>query len=640
MPRTLLQSKSSEAEMQIRSINSRLAADRRLTVSINRVGQHPLSQLLDTESKLIFEIPKYQREYIWGINQWENLFDDLMDNNPGYFLGTIICIDTGTDFLNPRREVVDGQQRLTTLSLLLAALYSRLAEHRDEMTEDQKSDLLQLKRKLVLKNDDSQIRVIPQAQNNNLEDYKALLADQEITSFYPMPKFAGNRRIRKAFEYFKKRISEELEDSALQNRSKALFEVLDKVNSAIIVMIEVSSHSDAYTLFESLNNRGTPLTAVDLIKNLLLAKLDVDGNRKLDDYYQLWQRLLEYLGDDYSVQERFFRHNYNAFRKAINKPFYRADDTKQYPLGLLATRSSLMGIYEKVIVRNPKRFLEIMIDNARIYSMIIMRNTEGLSERLQESYLNLSRVQGAPSYLILLYLNKHKELLDLTENILSEIVELLVSFFVRRNLTDTPPTRDLTRIFMALIDQIDEKRLTGRDILHEIRDELLASSASDETFESKLRGPVYDDNADATRFILCMLAKNGMTEESHVDLWRTTASKQFVWTIEHIFPQGEVIPEKWVEMIADGDNKRAKEYQSLYVHTLGNLTITGYNSTLGNKAFDEKRDRKDSAGREIGYRNGLNLNKDVVSEDNWTIDHIKNRTCRMIPEIISLFRMS
>lgn len=609
-------------------------------MSIHRVGQYPLSQLFDTDSKLIFEIPKYQREYIWGISQWENLFDDLMDNNPGYFLGTIICIDTAADFLNPKREVVDGQQRLTTLSLLLAALYSKLIEHRESMTEDQLSDLLQLKRRLILKKDESQIRVVPQAQNHNLDDYKGLLAEQKIIAYFPMPRFAGNRRIRKAFEYFKKRLLENLESVNLEQRNKLLFEILDKVNSAIIVMIEVSSHSDAYTLFESLNNRGTPLTAVDLIKNLLLAKLDLDGSRKLDDYYQLWQRLLEYLGDDYSVQERFFRHNYNAFRKVINRPFIHSEDAKQYPLGIIATRSNLMEIYEKIIIRNPKKFLEIMIDNARIYSAIIMQNTEGLSEKLQESYLNLSRVQGAPSYLLLLFLNKNKDSLAVTENISRNIIELLVSFFVRRNLTDTPPTRDLTRIFMDLIDQIEEKGLTGHDIYQAIRSELVSCSAPDEIFESRLRGPVYDDNADATRFILCMLAKRGMTAESYIDLWRTTASKQYVWTIEHIFPQGEVIPESWIDMVANGDKKRAKEYQSQFVHTFGNLTITGYNSTLSNKAFEEKRDRKDNAGREIGYKNGLNLNEDVVLKEKWTIDRIEKRTNRMIPEIMSLFNMN
>lgn len=90
--------------------------------SIN-VNKYPVSQVFDPDSKVIFEIPKYQREYTWGSREWESLFDDLTENDDGYFLGSIICINSATDTINaPKFEVVDGQQRLTTLSLFLAAL--------------------------------------------------------------------------------------------------------------------------------------------------------------------------------------------------------------------------------------------------------------------------------------------------------------------------------------------------------------------------------------------------------------------------------------------------------------------------------------------------------------------------------------
>ena len=89
------------------------------------VNKYPVSQVFDPDSKVIFEIPKYQREYTWGSREWETLFDDLTENDDGYFLGSIICINSATDTINaPKFEVVDGQQRLTTLSLFLAALYN------------------------------------------------------------------------------------------------------------------------------------------------------------------------------------------------------------------------------------------------------------------------------------------------------------------------------------------------------------------------------------------------------------------------------------------------------------------------------------------------------------------------------------
>ncbi|MCL2105666.1 MAG: DUF262 domain-containing HNH endonuclease family protein [Oscillospiraceae bacterium] len=613
-------------------------------MSIHRVNQYPVSSLFNPEGKIVFEIPKYQREYTWGTGQLENLFDDLVENSPGYFLGTIICIDTSIEAIDaPKREVVDGQQRLTTLSLLLAALYTELSKYRGTMNEDQQADLLQLKRKLVLKGTESALRVVPQTQNHNLDDYKGVLAEQKIISPHRMPPFAGNRRIKRAFEYFKKRIAAEIMEAQTNDSPEAavaiLTNLLDKVGAATIVMIEVSNHADAYTLFESLNNRGTPLTAVDLIKNLLLAQLDLHGNESLDYYFSQWQQVLEYIGDDYAVQERFFRHNYNAFRRSVNAPFSRGDDSRRYPLGTLATRSTLLSIYEKVIKRDPKLFLDTLIANAALYSKIILQSSDGLNADLKENYQNLSRVQGAPAYLLLLFFEKEREDLALSEADLVKTVKLLVNFFVRRNLTDTPPTRDLTRIFMSLIEEIETKGLTASEVYQAVRDRILSCSASDAAFEEKLRGPVYTDNYDATRFMLCMLAAKGMTVENKVDLWHTTANHLHTWTVEHIFPQGENIPQCWIDMIADGNAAKAREYQAQYVHTLGNLTITGYNSTLGNRAFEDKRERKDSEGRPNGYRNGLNLNADVVSAETWKVENITARTVRLVQDILALFEL-
>lgn len=602
------------------------------------VNKYPISQMLDPESKIVFEIPKYQREYIWGTHQWEQLFDDLAENNNGYFLGSIICINTTVDSINsPKFEVVDGQQRLTTISIFMTALYSELFKLYDQLDEDQQADVLQIKRRLVLKKTESGIRIIPQVQNSNYDDYMGLLAENKLIAPRSMPKFAGNRRIVKAYWYFKKRIEAELAES--DDAVAKLFDILDKVNSAILVMIDVSNHADAYTLFESLNNRGTPLTAVDLIKNLLLSKLDVNDSENLDYYFTRWTEVIDYIGDDYSVQERFFRQNYNAFRSAINAPFIKDKDDRKYPLGPLATRSTMLDIYERMVVRNPKEFLETILDHARIYSGIILRNTEDLDPVLKESYLDLQRAQGAPSYLLLLYLSKNSKDLGLTETDMVAISSLLVRFFVRRNLTDTPPTRDLTRLFMLFIEELEQNGYTGTGIYNALREKLVGCTASDELFEEKLRGSVYAENFGVTRFVLCALAKKGMTVETQVDLWRMNNNNQYVWTIEHIFPQGQNIPDHWVDMIAAGDADRAKEIQTLYVHTFGNLTITGYNSTLSNRPFEDKKNHKDSNGNYIGYRNGLNLNADVCDKEAWTLDIIKARTDRLVKEILAEFQL-
>lgn len=599
------------------------------------VNKYPISQMFDPDSKTVFEVPKYQREYVWGTREWAAFYDDIFENDEGYFLGSIICINSTTNSLNPKFEVVDGQQRLTTTSLFLAALYDILNKRKGKLDDDQQADLLQLRRKLVLKKTKQDMRVVPQVQGGNQDDYMGLMAQIGLIPQRNMPNYAGVRRIVKGFNYFKKRIEADAEKSG--NEIQMLFQILDRVNAAILVMIEVSNHADAYTLFESLNNRGTPLTSVDLIKNLLLARLDVTESDNLDYYVSRWREVLSNLDDDYTVQERFFRQNYNAFRGTLNAAFRR--DRRLYPLGVIATRSTLLDIYEKLVTNDPKGFLDEITENSTYYAAIILNKDDSLSSDLKERFLDLQRVQGAPSYILLLYFFKNKAMLSISDDDIAKITQLLINFFIRRNVTDTPPTRDLTRQFMAFIEEIEQRKYFGIEIYNQLRNKLVSVSASDKVFAEKLNGPIYDENNGACRFILCMMAKRGMTRETYVDLWRQYDSKQYVWSIEHIFPQGSNIPQSWVDMIAGGDREKAKEYQSLYVHTLGNLTITGYNSTLSNKSFEDKRDRKDNSGKPIGYRNGLNLNADVATKHEWTIDIIKARTDSMVKQILEMFKL-
>lgn len=602
---------------------------------IKSVNNYPISQLFDIEAGVIYAIPRYQREYTWSIAQWESLFDDVEENDPGYFLGSIICINQSTDSLAVQRlEVVDGQQRLTTLSILFAALYNAMKAHESSLDEDQRGELLNLKRKLVLKKGDDQLRVIPQIQNNNQSDYRAVLSDIGVIGQVDPPAYAGNRKIYRAYRYFQGRIQGLLAEQI--NPVEIVMGFLEKVSQACVVKIEVASHADAYTLFESLNNRGMPLTAIDLIKNKLLARLETTEPGKVDHYFDVWNKLLGYLGDDYSVQERFFRHYYNAFKDTLNVPFRREDDKKKDPLGPVATRSNLIQIYEKLINQDAKHHLQAIRAAGQLYALMLARNTDEAWAPLDKPLKELDRIQGAPSYLLMLYLLVRREALGIDVVQLEEIARLLVCFFVRRNLTDTPPTRDLTRLFMATIDKMAE--LSGTAVMTAIRDELLAVSASDETFRNKLEGAIYEENSGVTRFVLCALAERGMTRETWVDLWKYEG-KLFVWTIEHIFPQGDNIPASWVTMIAGGDEKKAKAIQETHVHKLGNLTISGFNSALGNKSFKDKRDRKDAQGRSVGYKNGLKLNSDLADADSWSVEQIEARSDLLVDQVMSMFAM-
>lgn len=600
---------------------------------INSVEDPTVANILSTDMLKIYDIPRYQREYTWNQRDWANLYDDITQNDAGYFLGSFIVVNgtVNSKMDTIHYEVIDGQQRLTTLSLFLAALYARIMEHKDSIDDDMMlDDIRPLRNRLILKSDKSMTRVIPQVQNHNLEDYRWILKEHiGLDAIMQKPKFLGLRKMSKAFNYFYDRLGEDVGGRDGIECVRYLLDICRLVCSAVVVQITVDSHADAYTLFASLNNRGVPLSAVDLIKNMLLGKVAGVDDGQLDYYFERWQEVLHNLGDDYKTQERFFRQNYDAFRREVNKPFI-GESGSQLPLGSVATRSNLLKIYEKRMEADggALKVLDELTENSALYSKIIGLDQESLDSELSHQLLELSRAQGVASYLMLLFLFKKKDQLELKDETLALLVRLLVCFFVRRNLTDTPPTRDLERLFISICESLESEGLKGIAAAEYIKKRLVDVSASDTSFKECLEGPIYDVNPDMTRYILTVIASPSVTKEMK-PLWERYASGNYVWTIEHIFPQGKNIPDEWVKMVADGDMSKAIEVQEKQVHTLGNLTITGYNSKLSNMPFVTKRDRRDVYGANVGYRNGLNLNDELVNTDTWTSEQIQERTDKL-----------
>ena len=612
---------------------------------IKTVDQTTVADIFSINSDRVYRIPKYQREYTWGINDWDALFNDVTENDCGYFLGSYICVNSGS--LNGTvLEVIDGQQRFSTLSLLLTALYEKLSALESQMELEDKTDLSNLRSELANKKQilaaagrkyDYTQRLILQKQNMNDEDFSYILSEKGVISAKKSrPLNFGNRRIAKAYRHFIKLIEDEVEEIKSENSNaddiSALFSIKSKFEQAVLVGIEVDTNKDAYMLFESLNHRGVPLSALDLIKNTLIAQAATEA--EADNSYELWKQILSNVGqDDYAVQERFFRQYYNAFREELNAPYKGPD--KKYYLGYLATRTTLLDIYEKMIKSDYVTLLDDLLAKSQKYSLIVNNSDEeyAYTPALQD----LERISGAPSYILMLYIMSNQAELGLTDDHLNSIIKTLITFFVRRNVTDVPNTRKLTQLFIDVI--AEAKLLQGDDIVNVVHDRLQAVAASDELFEEKLRGSIYDENPEATRFILCSIEARHQTKEIYSDLWARDNSKKYIWTIEHIFPEGENIPDSWVDMIAGGDKMLAKQYRSDYVHTLGNLTITGYNQNLSNMAFEQKRDRKSKdKTKDVGYRNGLYLNQDVVNEDTWTIKKITERTDALVKTLLEMYK--
>lgn len=609
---------------------------------IKKVNTYTVLSSFSSENKHIYRIPKYQREYTWGIKEWDALFNDITENDEGYFLGSFICVSSGA--LDGIVELIDGQQRFTTLSIFLLTLYEKLSLYKDDFEEEEKTEYNNLKTQITNKttekiNGNKSTKFTPklilQSQNHNEDDYNALFEDAGISFQAKKVSNRGNRRIYKAHKHFKVLIDKYIADAQSEDKSlteaEIIFALRDKFNSAVMVGIEVDSHRDAYMLFESLNNRGIPLSAVDLIKNIIISASEKDG--KQDDCYNQWLNILGNIGDDYSDQERFLRYYYNAFREELNEPYKTEDSSKKYPLGYLATRTTLLDIFERLIKKDYQFVLNELKHKSEIYSIITNRSTE--EKVYAQNLINLEHIQGTPSYQLLLYLMCYQDELDLSDSDICEVIILLIKFFVRRNTTDIPNTRNLNKLFLDIIENIH--RLSGKSIVEIIKKSLIDVSASDEQFMGKLNGPLYDENYDVTRFILCSIEEEHQTKEIHTDLWKRDNSKKYIWTIEHVFPEGENIPQCWVEMIANGDRNLANEYLLKYVHKLGNLTISGYNSTLGNQAFEYKMEKKNKEDKYVGYRNGLFLNSDIVNQSKWSVECINERTDRIVALTMNLF---
>ena len=577
---------------------------------IKSANQYPVHALLSHEGNLMYRIPPFQREYSWQKAQWEDLFQDLIEADGPHFLGTIITLNITTDAVHSGvLELIDGQQRMTTLTLLLAAVYSVLRQHYDELDDDTRTDVTNLGRQLVSKAD-GEPRVMPQIQGHNRDDYYTVLAGAGLKVAPIRKPYFPTRRIAKCYNYFRSAI-EKLAESDGIGPVKAALRVREAVEQAILVKIEVANHADAFVLFESLNNRGMPLTPVDLIKNHLLSESERKGVMNVDDAFQLWNEMLTNLGDSYATQERFLRHYYNAFKAEL----------PEIPNAPVATRTNLIRIYETLLSTNIESRTEALVAASRTYGRVTCVAETDSPTKLDDSLRQLMRAQGAPSYVLLMWLLSKQADLELSEDHLVQVTDWLTSFFVRRNLTGYPQTYALPKLFMTIIEKICGH--IGAEVLQIVTQELRDASSSDDEFVKRLEGPIYEENADVARFILTTLSEDAMTKETSKDLWAQEKG-HFIWTIEHILPQGANLPDAWKQML--GGAEAAAVAQAENVHRLGNLTITAYNSTLGNKSFAEKRDRTDAKGRFIGYRNGLALNKSLATKESWTAADIETRT--------------
>ncbi len=364
---------------------------------------------------------------------------------------------------------------------------------------------------------------------------------------------------------------------------------------------------------------------MDIIKNKMLASLEKQHGINIENAYENWQDLLSYL-PEYQDQERFLRHYYNAFKVY---PVKKIDNYAK------ATKSNLIKIYEHYINKGAKGIFDELLEKSKLYNRFIQPESQDNGEQIEHYKLltELKRVGSSPSYLLLLYLYSldegHYEDKQAT---LKDVLYFLWLYYVRRNITDFPNTKDLDAINIELIETcqnaVDRNIKITSDLVTDKIYNGKGKPVSFEKFGESLADNLFYHNSAMARYVLVKLEERAQSEEYKPDLWARSDKGILVWTVEHIFPQGSNIPDCWVSMVAAGDKELASEIQEKWVHCLGNLTLSGYNSKLSNACFEDKQNlclEKRFLGHKIniGYKNNLYLNQIEFNVDNQEPESLK-----------------
>jgi hypothetical protein len=669
--------------------------------------EQKLDTLLRTSRLHSYAIPRYQREYRWKAERWEYLHTDIQDNESGYFIGALIFIRaTSSDHGVQQYDVVDGQQRLATLSIALAALYRSIRERIDlhdarrsecrtsiarikealakldpriarlearvprtlkqeatlskkrlkrrafedkhhrldlQAAQDNKAyqELLAVKQPLedmLLINDATNNvvdvpRLALSSQKDDNANYLAVLRhcgvfDRDLPATELSKSLGGPKlsRIGKCFQYFYRKTARVKDLS-----SADVVQYYRKIADLTVVDIKANTTADAYVLFESLNNRGEPLTGLDLIKNQILARIEEGGKQtpplfptSLESATSKWQQFMAALPDP-GAQDKYLRHLYLAFKKHLPQFAVEAVDK--------VTAQTVVGtVYPMLIKKNADKLLDHFVTHAQLYAQIVTPERIGETS-IRRAFVNIQHVEAVPARILLLYLLATCS--DRREEVLLPAADLILRFFIRRHLADSPKTRDLDGIFVEVTEKLaslgeSASTATIKDTIRTHLERFLCSV-------QRVIGPLRDDVADKAGFARALLTRIEVASRSPdniPDLWAVEGDGRPTFTLEHILPQGELKePNWWRAHLNPHEPESADAIQAAYCHKLGNLTLTGFNQELSNKPFTEKRDYT-KLGQLAGYKNGLALNEYPAMQTNWGPAQVEERTELLIRKLV------
>ena len=519
----------------------------------------PLNEFICGQ-QIQFVIPVYQRNYDWLQDNCDQLLSDLVklihSGRTSHFFGSIVTSVAGTGF---SRLVIDGQQRLTTISLLLLAgikaVNDGLLEISNESRKDEAYDLF-LNAKYC--NSERKIKLVP-IENDRIAYDKIFNAEDELDE---------DSKITRNFRHFYDKLTRKPQQLTFDN-------LLDAVEHLQIISIELDADDDAQLIFESLNSTGLALTEADKIRNYLLMSLTAEEQQLCFKNY--WQKIES--ATEYNPTK--FLRDYLTIKQQLQRPVRLSNiyfEWKKYMDG-----------------RDRKQEMVEMLDYARYYQQVTEAQME--TSKLSAKMRHICNIESDVTNVFFIQFLKYAATNNLSYDEIDKVIDVVENYLARRIICNMPGNA-LTQVFCALhkdvLKSIDEYQSAGVPLTCSYSD-ILAYHIMRRDGNYQLPRDVQFVTAIQTRDAYHMLKpfqiflferlENSVPGEYN-DV--ATDMKKKDATIEHIMPQ--TLNGEWKNML--GDNY--EEIQEKYLHTFANLTLTGINSELSNKAFEIKRDGKNN----------------------------------------------
>lgn len=510
-----------------------------------------------------YVIPLFQRTYSWTPKEWEILWKDLVElceaENPRtHFIGSIVNMPTVSVPEGVAKYLlIDGQQRLTTIFILLTLLRNKAREAQNARFADEINNTLLVN------------------QYKDGSDYFKLMPTQVDRETYQNfingnPNDTENQ-LKRAYSFFEKKLKQvELEPEKLKKIITSYFSV---------VSIVLDADDNPYLVFESLNSKGRPLTPADLIRNYFFMRIHIDKQEEV--YKAYWQPMQTALNDNLT---EFIRH---FLMRSGN---------------IIKQGDVYYALKESVSTSNVIDYMKELKKFSIYYQRLIYPELEPEVD-LQKYFLRLNRIEVTTAYPLLLNFYSNYEDNKISKADFVTILKTLENYLIRRFVCNVP-TNQLNKIFPIVYPQITAKH--PDNIVEGLKNVLQGRGyPKDNEFflrfkETKLYGG--GDRQIKTKLILETL------EESYDHKEEVSFDNL---TIEHIMPQ--TLSEWWQKHLGD----EWEETHELFLHTIGNLTLTAYNTELTNDNFPTKKQT---------YREShLELNKHFAPLSSWTKTEIEQR---------------